>query len=212
MSSQSSTSSVRTKVHYDLNKSNSVRVKSLKLDHSIPNIQYEEDRPVSPTQTDMDTSLTFKGQLNVIISKFKLNKEVLQNEFMSKDKEPSSKIILKKSENNSRKSISKLLKYSENIYLISLNGSVKRKILIIFVQSKRKHTWKIVQRGEIKADYPLMENVESKSFYNEIVIAKPFQLIKESDEHKAPTNKRDKEYSSSEQLFYQNTPLNRSME
>uniref|UniRef100_A0A9I9EKR6 Uncharacterized protein n=1 Tax=Cucumis melo TaxID=3656 RepID=A0A9I9EKR6_CUCME len=37
-----------------------------------------------------------------------------------------------------------------------------------------------------------MEDVEFKSFYNENVIAKPFQIIKESEEHKAPTNKEIK--------------------
>uniref|UniRef100_A0A9I9CU26 Uncharacterized protein n=1 Tax=Cucumis melo TaxID=3656 RepID=A0A9I9CU26_CUCME len=33
-----------------------------------------------------------------------------------------------------------------------------------------------------------MEDDEFKSFYNGNVIAKPFQIIKESEEHKAPTN------------------------
>ena len=45
------------------------------------------------------------------------------------------------------------------------------------------------KRGEIKVDYPPMEDVGFKSFYNENVIVKPFQIIKESDENKAPTNK-----------------------
>ena len=34
-----------------------------------------------------------------------------------------------------------------------------------------------------------MEDVELKSFYNENIIAKPFQIIKKSKEHEAPTNK-----------------------
>ena len=56
---------------------------------------------------------------------------------------------------------------------------------------KEKKSWK-TQRGEIKVDYPLMEDVEFKSFYNKNVISKPFQIIKESEEFKAPTNKEIK--------------------
>ena len=37
-----------------------------------------------------------------------------------------------------------------------------------------------------------MEDIEFKSFYNENVIAKLFQIIKESEEYKAPTNKEIK--------------------
>uniref|UniRef100_A0A9I9EGT0 Uncharacterized protein n=1 Tax=Cucumis melo TaxID=3656 RepID=A0A9I9EGT0_CUCME len=37
-----------------------------------------------------------------------------------------------------------------------------------------------------------MEDVEFKSFYNKNVNAKPFQIIKESEEHKASTNKEIK--------------------
>ena len=57
---------------------------------------------------------------------------------------------------------------------------------------RENELWK-TQRGDTNADYLLMEDVDFKSFYNENVIGKPFQITKESKEdHKAPTNKEIK--------------------
>lgn len=47
----------------------------------------------------------------------------------------------------------------------------------------RKETLRTVQKKEIRAE-SLIEHVELKCVYNEIVIAQPFQLIKESNERK----------------------------
>lgn len=53
---------------------------------------------------------------------------------------------------------------------------------------RKNESWK-TQNREIKADYAPIEDVEIKSFYNKNVIAKPFQIIEESKENKACTNK-----------------------
>ena len=56
---------------------------------------------------------------------------------------------------------------------------------------KENEYWK-TQRGEINDDFPPMEDVKFKSFSNKNVIAKPFQIINEFEEHKTPTNKEIK--------------------
>ena len=57
---------------------------------------------------------------------------------------------------------------------------------------KEKESWKTLRRGEIKHDYPPLEDIEFKSFYNENIIAKPLQYLKDSEENKAPKNKEIK--------------------
>lgn len=85
MNSKPSTSSIWNEPQHSLIRINSLRVKFVKLDHGILKIKCVDDRLVSPTQTDMKTSLTFRSELNVIKFEFKLNKGVLQKEFMSKE-------------------------------------------------------------------------------------------------------------------------------
>ena len=80
MSSRPSTSSIRSEPIPNLNRSNSLKIKYIRLYQRIPHIVYEETLLGSPTQRGMDNSY----QLNVIISKskFELNKESLQKESM----------------------------------------------------------------------------------------------------------------------------------
>lgn len=55
MSSRPSTSSIRHEPYPNPNKTNLVTVSSIRLDHKVPNLHYEEERSSSPTQTKMET-------------------------------------------------------------------------------------------------------------------------------------------------------------
>lgn len=55
------------------------------MTQGIPNIYYEEDKPLSPPQTEMEIGSTFRSQLNVIITEFKLDKQFLQKDFSCKE-------------------------------------------------------------------------------------------------------------------------------
>lgn len=83
MNSRPSTSSIRPKSHPNLNQTSSVRVSSVRLDHGVLDLHYEEERSSPPTQTEMEIGLAFRSKLNVIICEFKLDKIALQKEFSS---------------------------------------------------------------------------------------------------------------------------------
>lgn len=96
----------------------------IKLDHDIPNIPYNDDTPTSPTKTNMEIGSTFKSQFNVIISEFKLNKETLQKEFMSKENKKDRIAFLKNYLKEERKTIRgnyfKTLEILQKKYIIFL--------------------------------------------------------------------------------------------
>ena len=64
----------------------------------------------------------------------------------------------------------------------------QKKVFDNLLELKKKKSCK-THRGKIKADFPSTVDIEFKRFYNENIIAKPFQIIKKSEEHKAPANK-----------------------
>lgn len=113
-------------------------------------------------QTDIEIGSNFKSQLNVIISKFKLNKEALQKEFMSKENKKDRITFFKNYSERERQIIKE--EYFKTLEILQehipfFRWFNQRKEFDYLCTVREKEIWKTACRGEVKYDNPHMKGV-----------------------------------------------------